>query len=367
MTREIPETRPMRTDERLRCVQWPILKRIESSMVPAGGCLLLCAGFEDRAVEAWRRICHSGNADFAVGLITYRPFYPQNRMSQFHEISRHTGVSITEISYDRQNPAGMGERIANFAHDSDHIFIDVSGMSRLLIVQALVALLSTGCRPITLIYSEAECYPPSREKFDRDRNDHTDTSPLSYLSSGIFEIATTPELSSIAMLGGNIRLVAFPSFDQSHLANLIQELQPTYTDLIHGIPPAETNAWRTEAVRVLNRPILDTLRQNTDHNASTLDYTETLRILLDIYNERSMFDKMVVAPTGSKMQAVAVALFRAALYDVQIVYPTPQTFTAPDEYTVGVRQIYALDLPVEQIAECRSQLDESGEPAHSTA
>ena len=367
MTRKRPEVWPLRADERLRYVEWPILQRIESPTIPAGGCLLLCAGFEDRAVEAWRRICQSRNANFAIGLITYCPFYPQNRTSQFHEISRHTGASITEISYDRQNPAGIGERIANFVRDSAHVFIDISGMSRLLIVQTLVALLSTDCRPITLMYSEAERYPPSREKFDRDRNDHTDTSPLSYLSSGIFEIATTPELSSIAMLGGNIRLVAFPSFDQSHLANLIQELQPTYTDLIHGIPPAETNTWRTEAVRVLNRPVLDTLRRNTDHNASTLDYTESLHILLDIYKERSMFDKMVVAPTGSKMQAVAVALFRAALYDVQIAYPTPQTFTAPDEYTVGVRQMYALDLPVEQIAECRPQLDESEEPAHSTA
>ena len=156
-------------------------------------------------------------------------------------------------------------------------------------------------------------------------------------------------------------MVAFPSFDRSHLANLIQELQPTYTDLIHGIPPSETNAWRTEAVRNLNRPVLDSLRRNTNHCASTLDYTKTLRILLGIYKNRSMFDKIVVAPTGSKMQAVAVALFRAALYDVQIVYPTPQTFTAPEEYTGGVRRMYALDLPVEQIAACRPQLEESGE------
>lgn len=366
MTDEPSTPGPLRTDERLGRVAWPMLQRIESPTIPAGSRVILCAGFEDRAVEVWRRICQSGNANFAAGLITYRPFYPQNRKSEFHEISRKTDVSITEISYDRQNPAGIGERIVNFARDSGHVFIDVSGMSRLLIVQTLVALLSTGCRPITLIYSEADRYPPSREQFDRDQSDRADTSPLSYLSSGIFEIATTPELSSIAMLGENIRLVAFPSFDRSHLANLIQELQPTYTDLLHGIPPAGTNAWRTEAVRDLNRPVLDSLPRNTDHRASTLDYTETLRILLDIYKERSMFDKIVMAPTGSKMQAVAVALFRAALSDVQIVYPTPQTFTAPDEYTVGVRQMYALDLPVERIAACRPQRGESGESGHST-
>ena len=62
-----------------------------------------------------------------------------------------------------------------------------------------------------------------------------------------------------------------------------------------------------------------------------------------------MFDRLVVAPTGSKMQAVAVAMLRAALYDVQIVYPTPQTFTEPDRYTVGTRRLYELDLPIHRM------------------
>jgi hypothetical protein len=63
-----------------------------------------------------------------------------------------------------------------------------------------------------------------------------------------------------------------------------------------------------------------------------------------------MFDRIVVAPTGSKMQAVAVGLFRSVLYDVQIVYPTPQTFTAPDEHTIGIRQLYKVDLPIETMS-----------------
>jgi hypothetical protein len=50
------------------------------------------------------------------------------------------------------------------------------------------------------------------------------------------------------------------------------------------------------------------------------------------------------------MQAVAVGLFRSALYDVQIVYPTPQIFTAPHEHTVGIRQLYKVDLPAEAIS-----------------
>jgi hypothetical protein len=59
-----------------------------------------------------------------------------------------------------------------------------------------------------------------------------------------------------------------------------------------------------------------------------------------------MFDRIVVAPTGSKMQAVAVGLFRSVMYDVQIVYPTPQIFIAPHEHTIGIRQLYKVDLPL---------------------
>jgi len=173
---------------------------------------------------------------------------------------------------------------------------------------------------------------------------------LSYISSGIFEVASTPELASVSMLGEAIRLVAFPSFDPVQLSNLMQELQPTYTELIHGVLPAQKNKWRTKAIDELNRPTLDAAQRRENHMASTRDYRETLRILIKVYGERSMFDRIVVAPTGSKMQAVAVGLFRAVLYDVQIVYPTPQIFTAPHEHTVGIRQLYKVDLPTEAMS-----------------
>ena len=153
------------------------------------------------------------------------------------------------------------------------------------------------------------------------------------------------------MFGEAIRLVTFPSFDPSQLTNLVEELQPTYADLIHGVPPDCSNRWRKLAIQYLNGGTLAELQGKTDHEASTLDYREPLKILLHIYAKRSMFDRIVVAPTGSKMQAVAVGLVRAALRDVQIVYPTPKTYVPPEEYTVGFRQLYQLDLPIRAMAD----------------
>ena len=342
--------RLLRADERLANVPWPDLQRIKAPHIGIDDCLLVCGGFEERAIETLYRTCAAGHAGFALGLITYRPIYPQNRTDELRKIGRDAHLQITEFVYDRENPAGIGEELKHFTQDFAHVFVDTSGMSRLLIVQILVALLAESQNhAVTIIYGEAKEYPPSKFQFEKDRKSVDEPVP-SYISSGIFEIASTPELASVAMLGEAIRLVAFPSFDPAQLSNLIQELQPTYTELIHGVPPAPKNKWRTQAINELNRPTVDTLQRREDHMASTRDYRETLRILIKVYGERSMFDRIVVAPTGSKMQAVAVGLFRSVMYDVQIVYPTPQIFTAPHEHTIGIRQLYKVDLPTDAMS-----------------
>ena len=341
----------LRTDERLSKVAWPALQKIDVPVLRSSDCLLVCAGFEERAVVTLNRICESEKSDFTLGLIKYLPYQQENKIEQLRETIRRTALRVKYFDYNRENPSGMGEELRSFTQQFERVFVDISGMSRLLIVQTLVALLTLGNHSVTLIYGEAEKYSPSIEQFNRDHNEDNAKLISGYLSTGIFEIAATPELSSISMLGEAIRLIAFPSFDPAQLTNLLQELQPAYTDFIHGIPPDNENKWRTDAIRNLNRLTLHELRGKRDHETSTLDYRETLHKLIEIYAERSMFDRFVVAPTGSKMQAVAVGLFRAALHDVQIVYPTPQVFSEPKEYTSGLRQLYQIDIPVEAFAD----------------
>lgn len=352
MNSHISNTPLLRPDEKLRKVVWPSLQKIEFPSVGIDDCLLVCAGFEDRAIETLRRTCEAGRTRFSLGLVSYHPNYQNNRIKALRTISEKAALQTTDFVYDRTNPAGMGEELQRFTRQSNRVFIDISGMSRLLIVQTLVALISVQSQPTTIIYGAAEQYPPSQDEFKQDNNDNHAKPAPSYLSSGIFEIAATPELGSVSMLGEAIRLIAFPSFAHEQLTNLIQELQPTYAEFIHGVPPDQENTWRTEAIRTLNCLILNELRGKKEHKTSTLDYTETLDKLLQIYTERNMFDRLVIAPTGSKMQAVAVGLFRAVLHDVQIVYPTPQTFTEPARYTLGLRQLYKVDLPTEAIKAC---------------
>lgn len=336
---------PLRPDEQLDRVSWPSLEEIDCPSVSDGDVLLLCAGFEIRAVETLRRLCERPVPQVSVVLVEYQPAYGENRSREIRQLAKSAGMQLSTVLYNRRKPAGIADDIGPLVGSTGRLWVDVSGMSRLLIVQTLVGLLSRGSQTVTILYGEAETYPPSKAEFESTFQVTGHTARISYLSSGVFEIAVAPELSSVAMLGEATRLIAFPSFDPSQLSNVLDELQPTYTDLIHGVPPRVKNHWRRKAIEQLHGPILRELLGREDHEVSTLDYTETLRLLVNIYHRRNSFDRFVVCPTGSKMQAVAVGLFRAAVTDVQVVYPTPQSFVKPDRYTLGVKCLYQLQVP----------------------
>ena len=299
-------------------------------------------------MEVVRRVRDADLRPRAVVVVRYEPENEENRLEEVRAICRTLDSEIIEMVYDRERPMAGGERIRASLTDCRRVFVDVSGMSRLLIVQALVALLHGTFEAIRVLYCEAARYLPSEDEC-REAIAMAGGRGLSYLSSGVVEVAVTPELSSVSMPGEAVRLIAFPSFDPTQLVSVVHELQPTYSDVMHGIPPREENRWRTGAVRQLNERALAALQGTTSHDVSTMDYRETLRVLASIYAKRSAFDRLVIAPIGSKMQSVAVALFRATLSDVQIVYPIPQEFATAEQYTVGTRCVHEVDFAPDRL------------------
>ena len=341
-----------RPDDRLRDFGWPALREVESPSIDSDSCLVVCAGFEDRAVHTIGRIQEAGSSKPHVVLIAYLPYSEANRIGRIRELAARGDFSVTEITYNREEPSGIGDTLRGIVGLYGHVWLDISGMSRLLIVQLIVALVGAPGPDVGVIYCEARSYAPTQMQVEKDMDQRGESLTTSYLSSGILEVASAAELSSVSMGGEAIRLVAFPSFDPIQLANLIQELQPTYADIIHGLPDREENRWRRGAICKLNSEALRELRDRNDNDTSTLDYRETLGVLLDIYVARSMFDRIVIAPTGSKMQSVAVGLVRSVLYDIQVVYPTPDVFATPSEYTTGVRHVYELEVPGDIVKCC---------------
>lgn len=339
---------PLRIDEKLGKMPLPEMLSNATPALNNNDCLVFCSGFEERSMSVLKSaIQHKGSESFGVVLIDYLPKYKANQSELAANLCTDSGLHIKKATYNREAPTGMGSTIADYVNRYDRVFIDISGMSRLLLVQILVALgkREHSFKGVSVLYTEALSYPPTMQEFEEGcARTERDGVIDSFISSGVYEVAITPELSSVAMQGEAIRLITFPSFNSTQLQALISEVQPTFINIVDGIPPRDENKWRLRAIRRCNDKIIGSIANLEEITLSTLDYRKTLRFLLDVYNNRSAFDRIVVAPTGSKMQAVSVGLFRASMDDVQIVYPTPQTFSEPERHTEGVRDIYQLDL-----------------------
>lgn len=343
-------TRVERIDNRLYSFAKPRIESIETLYLGKNGTLILAAGFEDRALGVLNLLKASNSKGFKTILIEYKPRLEENKILEITELCREMGSEIIPFPYDRYDPSGGGEiLVQSHIRGNGPIFFDISAASRFLIVQLLVALGKSQHRftHTKILYTEAVFYPPTQAEIEKQIEKSLNCSPSIFLeyfiSSGVYDVSVTPELSSIASFGQPVRLIMFPSFNCDQLSSLKGDLHPFYYCIIHGIPPAPENAWRPDAIKRINR--IDEIKKNIDQkDASTLYYSETLDYLLEIYDKYTDLDRLVIAPTGSKMQSVAVGIFRTFMDDVQIVYPIPKKFTSPKRYTEGIKNIYELNL-----------------------
>ncbi|MDP1550038.1 MAG: hypothetical protein Q8L97_07745 [Nitrosomonas sp.] len=335
-----------RIDRVLNNAEWPKQNKIKDIEFQTGDVLLLCGGFEDRAMAILNLAAASKCRSLTVLDFEYTPALKSNHSPQIIKLCEEVNWKHIRIEYDRRDPAGIFKTtLRNFPQDLKRIYLDISGMSRLLVVQLVVGLLRDikSDIEVSILYTEAASYPPSKsEALAKLSNFSTDSSEMmSFISTGV-DIAIVPELSSISINRAPVRLIAFPSFNPAQLFCLKSIIQPAKTTLIHGVPADPELHWRTNIICKMNQISGDS--KDEAFNISTLDYSECLKLLLSIYDKWSEFNSLVLSPTGSKMQAVAVGIFRSFIQDIQIIYPTPLHFTNPDEYTLGVRYIYELNL-----------------------
>ena len=336
--------RVLRVDERLRQLVHPELSEIEVPELGHGDVLLTCAGFEDRASETLRRAVCAGCKEFRVICVEYLPELEENRTEEVTNLCERGEYELERATFDRVSPAGMAERILARLGEEERLCVDVSGMSKLLIVQMMSAIVRCGRLATSeALYCSARDYGPVAREVEYRLAEEADVLGLTmFVSSGVFGLTVVPELSSVAMQGQPMRAIVFPSWNTMQLAAVCSELQASYFTLVHGDPPSEEREWRSEAIRKLNR--VETLGAAEEVSVSTLDYRETLDLLLRIYGSHGGQEKLVVIPTGSKMQSVAVGLVCGYLRDIQVVYPTPRVFAAPADYTQGVGCLYRLRL-----------------------
>ena len=185
-------------DEILRGVSQPRLEPLGHIELGSNDWLVVCGGFEDRSVAVLEKAV-SQNVSCNVLLINYEPYIAQNKSDAIRLLCQAGNMHISELTYNRQEPAGFGSIIAKTLRDlGERIVIDISGMSRLLIVQTLVGLRNHPKRldKCSVAYAEAGSYPPIRKRLVSNlRKGRRSVFFRLFLSSGVYEVTLVPELS----------------------------------------------------------------------------------------------------------------------------------------------------------------------------
>jgi len=333
----------------------PPLQSCDRLPLEEGDIVIHAPGFEDRTMAVAEAVVPSPAA--CAILLDYLPFSPKNRLSDVREALLARGVEVADkhiLKYDRFEPGDFETRLQTrlLGHGARRAVVDISTMSKLEVMLVLKVCHELDLR-VRVLYSEAERYGPSQEEFERAKENNEIHRPTLQVFSGVHGVVRVDSLASVAMQGQPTAALVFMSFNNALTQVLLNTVYPSRLFLINGRPPVYS--WREEATAWIHDQVR---REWEDDNpvqadlagrvpmpkraVSTLDYRETVSLLLQLYWQLSANHRVLLAPAGSKLQAVGSYLVKALHPDIHIEYPSPEGFLP--YYSSGVGPRWLLNL-----------------------
>ena len=101
-----------RIDRELYAANWPRQNKVGNIEFQAGDMLLVCGGFEDRAMAILNNAVASKCNDLTVLDFEYLPAVESNHFPQISKLCESVGWKHIRIEYDRCNPAGIFETVS---------------------------------------------------------------------------------------------------------------------------------------------------------------------------------------------------------------------------------------------------------------
>jgi hypothetical protein len=308
--------------------------------------IISAAGFEDRAFALLKMLVIRHPT--RVVLIRYKNWADNNRVADVVDAYRNAGIAVEQgdqLEYDALNPDLFADELMLWlsARAPNAVTVDVSAMSRLAIMLTLDVCREIGVA-VNLFYAEATDYAPSQGEYEEARRAGLPR-PSIQVYSGVGGVVRATRLSSVALQGEPTAAIAFMSMNELLTQALVNSIYPTKLFLINGRPPR--HPWREEATAWIHEQLRrewpdkdnPTFRTTSGiempiRSTSTLDYIESAAEILNIYWSVATEFRIILAPTGSKMQAVGAFIARATHSDIHVEYPTPKGFLP--NYSSGV-------------------------------
>jgi hypothetical protein len=318
-----------------------------------GDVLIHAPGFEDRTMAVASILAPTQGA--RALLLDYRPFNAANRLEDVRKAVVSRGVAagaVDTFEYDRFDPNYYEATLRSYllGCSARHVILDISTMSKLAILLSLNVCLELNLET-TVLYAEAEIYGPSKQEFEDARNKKEIHRPSIQIFTGVHGVVRATSLASVAMQGQPTAALVFMSFNDALTQVLLNTVYPSRLFLINGRPPV--HSWREEATAWIHDQVRkewpeDNPVKYRDHlyvperAVSTLDYRESVSLLVELYWQLSATHRVLLAPAGSKMQAVGCLLVKALHPDIHIEYPSPEGFLP--QYSSGIANRWVLSL-----------------------
>ncbi len=311
--------------------------------------LFVCSeGFEERSLSFVQNLKETKVFDVAI-VCTYSPT-KKSRMDELLPIVTLLTQNTPLIyEFNRFEPCPFEEKILQFAegvNDFDEIIIDISVMSKLMII-ILINCLKFYEKRLKIIYSQPDRYSPTIGEYNKNKSQISKSAVLP--SFGVHDVTRTPLLSSVIMQRNSSLVVSFLSFNEQLIRSLLSFLSPTNLFLINGVPPILK--WREMAAVEIHREIIKeySFDNEVDVNGllmrktSTLFYGETFKLLADIYRNYCVSRRIIIAPTGSKLQAFACGLIKLCCPEIHFEYPTPESYYVEGFSSSNILKIYEIE------------------------
>ncbi len=306
-------------------------------------------GFEERTTEAAAALAQKGVRVQNAVLLEFG-MYPEateRRWGKYEQIIRQ----LTSDKPHRPLNAPIdvpypvfSERVRSLVQSlakSEHpkILFDCTSCPSLILSTSLAVLLNYSC-DLTILYSEAEEYFPTRSEWE-----DSDIKPPDMRVRGPFAgvkfVAKPPILQSGDIGERPLLLGLFPTFNTERTDGVLAELDPAVRIWLFGEPHnLSKNEYRIDMAKSFAAPVM--YPGDTWSTLTTFDYRKTLLALAGIYSEYRFTHRLVVMPHGSKLQTLGVNLFATA-HEVSMVFAMPQTYN-PNRYSKGCTQIWAIPL-----------------------
>jgi hypothetical protein len=325
----------------------PKLTSIDKLVIRNDELFVAAGGFEERACKFSQILILPKSTNNTAVLLNYLPYKPENKFEEIMSLLNKKGCKVVPAEYNLHSPFDFDICFKDILINSQAkaICLDISGMSRLAIMIILDVVRELNM-PLRIVFAEAREYAPSQTQFEAAKLNEEQHLPTSFIHTGVYDVLHVSRLSSIRMQNQATLLIAFDSFNEALCQSLVNVINPSRFILINGRPPREELMWREKATAYVHKFLRKEWSIEDDNEpiktTSTLDYNETYELLTSLYWKFSGTHRIILAPTGSKMQTIGSYLLRSIHDDVHIEYPAVQGFFA-NKYSMGVRELWQLD------------------------